>query len=232
MSNLGVALIYLIPISGTLLLSVSMMMIYFEHLLADKQRLATEDELTGTLNRRELVRCGEEALAQMRGSGAVALARSTADPATDVMSGLVQLAGRTAAVMAGDHWVTLATVTSAGVLDLPLRLTAASVGLDPGTEVAMLPPSPAARNGITLMQPKKIARVGVGVEAALTLLVDGQDKGPRRKRAPYVPSQLEAAVSGNIRANARGAGLRLQTVVTQDRPAPLTILSISRDVVF
>ena len=156
----------------------------------------------------------------------------TADPATDVMSGLVQLAGRTAAVMAGDHWVTLATVTSAGVLDLPLRLTAASVGLDPGTEVAMLPPSPAARNGITLMQPKKIARVGVGVEAALTLLVDGQDKGPRRKRAPYVPSQLEAAVSGNIRANARGAGLRLQTVVTQDRPAPLTILSISRDVVF
>ncbi|MFX5813190.1 diguanylate cyclase, partial [Acinetobacter baumannii] len=54
----------LIPISGTLLLSVSLMMIYFERLLADKQRLATEDELTGTLNRRELVRCGEEALAR------------------------------------------------------------------------------------------------------------------------------------------------------------------------
>lgn len=64
MSNLGVALIYLIPISGTLLLSVALMMIYFERLLADKQRLATVDELTGTLNRRELVRCGELVLEQ------------------------------------------------------------------------------------------------------------------------------------------------------------------------
>ncbi|MRT28982.1 GGDEF domain-containing protein [Herbaspirillum sp. CAH-3] len=71
MSNLGVALIYLIPISGSLLLSVSLMMIYFERLLADKQRLATEDELTGTLNRRELVRCGEEVLARAVQGGRV-----------------------------------------------------------------------------------------------------------------------------------------------------------------
>ncbi|NUT59845.1 GGDEF domain-containing protein [Herbaspirillum sp. C9C3] len=71
MRMLGVALIYLIPISGTLLLSVSLMMIYFERLLADKQRLATEDELTGTLNRRELVRCGEQALAQAVQGGRV-----------------------------------------------------------------------------------------------------------------------------------------------------------------
>lgn len=71
MSNLGVGLIYLIPISGTLLLSVALMMIYFERLLADKQRLATEDELTGTLNRRELVRCGELALEQAVRSGQV-----------------------------------------------------------------------------------------------------------------------------------------------------------------
>lgn len=71
MSSLGVGLIYLIPISGTLLLSVSLMMIYFERLLADKQRLATEDELTGTLNRRELVRCGEEVLARAVQGGRV-----------------------------------------------------------------------------------------------------------------------------------------------------------------
>ncbi|NQE50717.1 GGDEF domain-containing protein [Herbaspirillum rubrisubalbicans] len=64
MSTIGVALIYMIPLCGSLLFSVSLMMIYFERLLADKQRLATEDELTGTLNRRELVRCGELALAQ------------------------------------------------------------------------------------------------------------------------------------------------------------------------
>ncbi|MET3431051.1 diguanylate cyclase (GGDEF)-like protein [Herbaspirillum seropedicae] len=64
MSNIGVALIYLIPLSGSLLFSVSLMMIYFERLLADRQRLATEDQLTGALNRRELVRCGELLLAR------------------------------------------------------------------------------------------------------------------------------------------------------------------------
>lgn len=64
MSSLGVTLIYLLPLGATLLLVVSLMMVYFERLLADKQRLATEDELTGALNRRELVRSGELALQQ------------------------------------------------------------------------------------------------------------------------------------------------------------------------
>lgn len=61
-SSLGVALVYLIPLGGSLLLSASLLMVYFERLVADKQRLATEDELTRTLNRRELVRCGERVL--------------------------------------------------------------------------------------------------------------------------------------------------------------------------
>ncbi|MBO9535605.1 GGDEF domain-containing protein [Herbaspirillum sp.] len=62
MSDLGVALIYLIPLGGSLLFSAALLMLYFERLVADKQRLATEDELTHTLNRRELVRCGEQML--------------------------------------------------------------------------------------------------------------------------------------------------------------------------
>ncbi|MBV8622508.1 MAG: GGDEF domain-containing protein [Herbaspirillum sp.] len=69
MSSVGVTLIYLVPLGGTLLLVVSLMMVYFERLLADKQRLATEDELTGTLNRRELVRSGEQALQQALSGG-------------------------------------------------------------------------------------------------------------------------------------------------------------------
>lgn len=151
---------------------------------------------------------------------------------TDAVTGMTHLGGKAASIMVGDHWVTTALVSAAGTLDLPLRLTSAIVGLDPTTEVALLPPSPPARNGITLAQPKKIARVGVGVEAALTLLIDGQDKGPRKKRRAYVPAQLVTPVSGNIRANARGAGLRLETTIAQDRPAPLVVLSASRDVVF
>ncbi|MFJ3044830.1 diguanylate cyclase [Herbaspirillum chlorophenolicum] len=62
MSDLGVALVYLIPLGGSLLLSAALLMVYFERLVADKQRLATEDELTRALNRRELVRCGEHML--------------------------------------------------------------------------------------------------------------------------------------------------------------------------
>jgi diguanylate cyclase (GGDEF)-like protein len=64
MSSLGVALIYLVPLGGSLLLSASLLMVYFERMVADRQRLATEDELTRTLNRRELVRCGERMLRQ------------------------------------------------------------------------------------------------------------------------------------------------------------------------
>ncbi|NUU01265.1 GGDEF domain-containing protein [Herbaspirillum robiniae] len=69
MSGLGVALIYLVPLGGSLLLSASLLMVYFERLVADKQRLATEDELTRTLNRRELVRCGERVLREAVGKG-------------------------------------------------------------------------------------------------------------------------------------------------------------------
>ena len=64
-SNLGVMLVYIIPLGGGLLLSSSLLLLYFERMVADKQRLATVDVLTGTLNRRELVRCGEEMLQQV-----------------------------------------------------------------------------------------------------------------------------------------------------------------------
>ncbi|MCA1323631.1 GGDEF domain-containing protein [Herbaspirillum sp. alder98] len=64
MSPLGVLLIYMIPLGGGMLFSAALLMLYFERLVADKQRLATEDELTGALNRRELVRCGEAVLQQ------------------------------------------------------------------------------------------------------------------------------------------------------------------------
>lgn len=69
MTSLGVVLIYLVPLAGSLLLSASLLMVYFERMVADKQRLATEDELTGTLNRRELVRCGERLLRQAMEQG-------------------------------------------------------------------------------------------------------------------------------------------------------------------
>lgn len=59
MSDVGVMLIYMIPLGGSLLFSAALLLLYFERLVADKQRLATEDVLTGTLNRRELVRAGE-----------------------------------------------------------------------------------------------------------------------------------------------------------------------------
>ena len=62
MSDFGVVLVYLIPLGGSLLFSAALLMLYFDRLVADKQRLATEDELTRTLNRRELVRCGEQML--------------------------------------------------------------------------------------------------------------------------------------------------------------------------
>ena len=64
MSALGVLLVYMIPLAGGLLFSAALLLLYFERLVADKQRLATEDELTGALNRRELVRCGEQLLQQ------------------------------------------------------------------------------------------------------------------------------------------------------------------------
>jgi diguanylate cyclase (GGDEF)-like protein len=64
MSPLGVLLIYMIPLGGGMLFSAALLLLYFERLVADKQRLATEDALTGVLNRGELVRCGETILQQ------------------------------------------------------------------------------------------------------------------------------------------------------------------------
>ncbi|MFL9925247.1 GGDEF domain-containing protein [Herbaspirillum lusitanum] len=61
-TSFGVWLIYLIPLGGSLLLTAGLLLLYFERLVADKHRLATEDVLTGTLNRRELVNVGERAL--------------------------------------------------------------------------------------------------------------------------------------------------------------------------
>lgn len=151
---------------------------------------------------------------------------------TDTISGMTGLAGARVAVMVGDHYVVADhPVSAAGVIDLPLAIAAAVVGLDPGTELALLPPSPPARNGLTLGQPKKIGRVSVSVEGCLTLLIDGQDKGPRKRRKPY-RGAMPSARDTVLRANARGAGLRLETTVGQDRPAPLVVLSVSRDVVF
>jgi diguanylate cyclase (GGDEF)-like protein len=59
---LPVTLLYLLPIVGTLLFSNGLLLLYFERIVADKDHLATHDELSGVLNRRAIVTGGEREL--------------------------------------------------------------------------------------------------------------------------------------------------------------------------
>lgn len=55
LSSTGVVVVYLVPLGGTLLYSVALLMLYFERVVQEKHRLATHDELTGLLNRRAVI---------------------------------------------------------------------------------------------------------------------------------------------------------------------------------
>jgi diguanylate cyclase (GGDEF)-like protein len=57
--TLEVALLYMVPIAGSLLLTNGLLLLYFERIVADKHHLATHDELTKVLNRRALAAAGE-----------------------------------------------------------------------------------------------------------------------------------------------------------------------------
>jgi diguanylate cyclase (GGDEF)-like protein len=58
-STVGVVIVYLMPLIGTLLFSVALLMLYFERLVEIKHHLATHDELTHLLNRRAIIAGGE-----------------------------------------------------------------------------------------------------------------------------------------------------------------------------
>ncbi|HJV49947.1 MAG TPA: GGDEF domain-containing protein [Noviherbaspirillum sp.] len=58
-SATGVAVVYFVPLVGTLLFSVALLLLYFERLVQTKHHLATHDELTGLLNRRAIISLGE-----------------------------------------------------------------------------------------------------------------------------------------------------------------------------
>lgn len=62
-SSTGVALLYLVPLAGTLLYATSLLLLYFESIVNENRHLATHDELTGILNRRAIVAAGERELA-------------------------------------------------------------------------------------------------------------------------------------------------------------------------
>ncbi len=62
-SALSVALIYLLPTAGSILLFAALSLLYFERIVAAKHHLATHDELTGLLNRRAIVAAGEREIA-------------------------------------------------------------------------------------------------------------------------------------------------------------------------
>jgi diguanylate cyclase (GGDEF)-like protein len=58
-AGLGVVVVYLIPMVSMLLFTMALMLLYFERLIADKHRMATQDELTGLYNRRAIVSAGQ-----------------------------------------------------------------------------------------------------------------------------------------------------------------------------
>lgn len=65
-SPVGVSVVYLVPLVGTLLLSVALLLLYFEQLVQRKHHLATHDELTALLNRRAVIAAGERDMAVAR----------------------------------------------------------------------------------------------------------------------------------------------------------------------
>lgn len=54
-AGVGVVIVFLIPMASTLLFSMALMLLYFERLVAEKHKMATQDELTGLYNRRAIV---------------------------------------------------------------------------------------------------------------------------------------------------------------------------------
>jgi diguanylate cyclase (GGDEF)-like protein len=58
-AGLGVVVVYLVPMVTMLLFAMALMLLYFERLISDKHRMATQDELTGLYNRRAIVAAGQ-----------------------------------------------------------------------------------------------------------------------------------------------------------------------------
>jgi diguanylate cyclase (GGDEF)-like protein len=58
-AGVGVVVVYLVPMVTTLLFAMGLMLLYFERLVSDKHRMATQDELTGLYNRRAIVSAGQ-----------------------------------------------------------------------------------------------------------------------------------------------------------------------------
>ena len=54
-AGFGVVVVYLVPMVTALLFAMALMLLYFERLISDKHRMATQDELTGLYNRRAIV---------------------------------------------------------------------------------------------------------------------------------------------------------------------------------
>ena len=60
----SVLLVYLVPLAGTVLYSVGLLLLYFERVIREQRHLARHDSLTGLLNRRALVEAGQQKLTQ------------------------------------------------------------------------------------------------------------------------------------------------------------------------
>ncbi|MDB5760509.1 MAG: Diguanylate cyclase protein [Burkholderia sp.] len=58
-AGFGVVVVYLVPMVTTLLFAMALMLLYFERLISEKHRMATQDELTGLYNRRAIVSAGQ-----------------------------------------------------------------------------------------------------------------------------------------------------------------------------
>ena len=58
-----VVFLYFFPLAGLLLLGAGLMLMYFERIIAENRRLASEDALTGLLNRGAIAAAGERAVA-------------------------------------------------------------------------------------------------------------------------------------------------------------------------
>lgn len=58
-AGIGIVVVFMIPMASTLLFSMALMLLYFERLVAEKHKMATQDELTGLYNRRAIVAAGK-----------------------------------------------------------------------------------------------------------------------------------------------------------------------------
>jgi hypothetical protein len=79
-AGFGVVVVYLVPMVTTLLFTMALMLLYFERLISDKHRMATQDELTGLHNRRAIVSAGQREIdvAPISRSSAATGARNSA----------------------------------------------------------------------------------------------------------------------------------------------------------